>query len=1333
MIKNIFIICLLLISHLASAQSSDCSFGLVLSAPQASAGQIVEVELRARHFQDITGMQYTHQWNTEQLVFEDIIFNPDLPINATNFGLGTPAAEEGRLSFLFVDNTVQGITLDENTLLYTLRFTYTGNEDAMVQINDSSIAVEIVMSDGSLVENFYIEHANVSQTAASEPALSSACLISASCSNAQSSSINIELAQSGAATFDWQGPNGFAADSEDLNILSDGVYQLSLAQNGQYHYADFYLSENQEILIDVTIDDDQCGGDPDGALSVSVSGGSGDYSYAWSTGEATSSINNLESGYYNLTITDNQTSCTATTTAVVSSINIMWIGENTTPASCNNNDGSIEITADAPAPYLPLSFAWSNGSTSQNLVDVAAGAYELTITASNGCTEVLYLGVPTSDEIETNAAIIAPSCEQGNNGSITLDIDPSAYNITWSNGATTPSINNLSAGGYSVTIEDVANGCTDEAYYYLESTTDLVVASSVTCSGPEAEIIAIIWTPTTGVEYTFDWSTGEQTIGQVTEDGIVISSIFTNEASCSVVISDTDGCSTSLENIENPCISTETVQLFASPAISETSTNEELCIDIKANNFQSVAGYQFTLDWNEDLLSFTEVNNFQLAGINPSNFGTQFSADGKLTTVWTAYDPAAGESIADNSTLFSVCFDVIGQEETTTNIVFTDSPSNIEVVLVDEAMELYTVEPLLTNALVHINGSANLDDELELEVVNASTAQNATVCVPIKGGGVADMSALQFSLAWDTEALLFHSVYGGDLPYYNLPDGNLIQEAQQSGIFRFIWTAAGGPGIPVAENTTLFNICYTAIGEEGNYPISFVDEPLIAVAANSELEHLDINLTNGSVTIDDTIVDESAISLRINSAAAHTNDHVCVPVYAEQFNDILGMQFSISWSNNLISFDEVVISSDLNGLAPTNFHSPDANHLNFAWSSPQAVGLSLAPNTALFELCFNTHNAEGISNLAFTSSPVAIEVVNGNTEVIVPNLLNGQITINESELVWPGDTDVSGLVNHFDLLNIGLAYGIEGHDRMNPNINWQAQYAEDWPQLTPQTNINYKHMDTNGDGVIGDDDVNAIVQNWDQSTEELVENDGAAREILNTTSVPLYIEAGQVEAGSTIALPIILGTEDIAAEQAYGIAFSIFYDEELVEAGSANVTFDGWLSSSEDQLISVQKEYSHLGRVDVAVSRKDGINLSGQGQIGTLSIIIEDVIFRNLIDVEMNIRIDHVQLINADEEIVPVAPQVSTLLIQNVVSNTEETINDVEGLDIMPNPVKHNFRLSHSDLNIQAVSLINAQGQVLRQLAPKAQDYKIADLAAGVYYVRIECTEGTLYRKLVKQ
>src|SRR5690606_19426531 len=116
---------------------------------------------------------------------------------------------------------------------------------------------------------------------------------------------------------------------------------------------------------------------------------------------------------------------------------------------------------------LPYVFAWTSGQNTEDLNNVPAGPYSLTITDGNGCTSIGNYNVGEPASYVSLSSVVSPvSWRGGNDGSIdvtTVDGTP-GYTFMWASLAngilpyTTEDLNNLQAGEYTVTVTD-ANGC----------------------------------------------------------------------------------------------------------------------------------------------------------------------------------------------------------------------------------------------------------------------------------------------------------------------------------------------------------------------------------------------------------------------------------------------------------------------------------------------------------------------------------------------------------------------------------------------------------------------------------------------------------------------------------------------------------------------------------------------------------------------------------------------------------------------------------------------------------------------------------------------------------
>ena len=295
-----------------------------------------------------------------------------------------------------------------------------------------------------------------------------------------------------------------------------------------------------------------------GSATAIGNGGTGAYTYTWSNGGATGTINNIFSGSYVATVTDGN-GCTATTTATVSDVGAATI---TLQGQQDNicfggSIGSATVTATGGTGLL--TYIWSNGGTTTSISNLPAGSYVISVSDAGGC-------LATSNITITSPVAVAPTanvtsnvgCLGGNNGvvSVTGSGGTPGYSYSWSApGGTGSSLNNLIIGTYTVTVTD-ANGCTGQSNVTLTqpSTAPAVAATSTStgCGTNTGTAIAAGSGGTPGYNYT--WSSGD--VG-ANANGLGVGTY-------TVTVIDNNGCT-----------STTNTSVIASgaPTVSATSTN----------------------------------------------------------------------------------------------------------------------------------------------------------------------------------------------------------------------------------------------------------------------------------------------------------------------------------------------------------------------------------------------------------------------------------------------------------------------------------------------------------------------------------------------------------------------------------------------------------------------------------------------------------------------------------------------------------------------------------------------------------------------------------------
>lgn len=200
-------------------------------------------------------------------------------------------------------------------------------------------------------------------------------------------------------------------------------------------------------------------------------------------------------------------SCNVPTAICVTTMLASASSTNAQCASQCNGTASASPVGGTP----PYSFQWSNGQNTQNLSNLCAGTYTVTITDAAALTATATVTVTEPAAITSTTTSTDASCGQSNGtASVTSSGGTAPYTYSWTpGGASGASITGLAAGLYTVNITD-ANGCTSTDTVTVGNTggPQVTVASisDVTCNGGadgEASVNVSAGTP----PYTYSWST----------------------------------------------------------------------------------------------------------------------------------------------------------------------------------------------------------------------------------------------------------------------------------------------------------------------------------------------------------------------------------------------------------------------------------------------------------------------------------------------------------------------------------------------------------------------------------------------------------------------------------------------------------------------------------------------------------------------------------------------------------------------------------------------------------------------------------------------------------
>ena len=279
------------------------------------------------------------------------------------------------------------------------------------------------------------------------------------CDDPNGSAIVSPSGGTGPYIVNWSnGVNGYENET-----LSAGSYSVNVIDNnGCSAEQDFQITQSANLTVFVQVEHISCFGAGDGSISAIVNGGDQNYTFEWSSGEVTASLNNLLAGQYNLAVTDGN-GCGGSAVAIINEPAALAVTIDANDVTCNgqNNGTAIAIVTGGSAPYQ---YGWSNGNDDEMVEELAAGNLTLNIVDANGCAAQAFTVIEQPTMLVGNVLITGAETCAGNDGSAEIIIDGGipTYAILWSNGSTGTQLENAAAGSYQVTVSD-ANGCTISA------------------------------------------------------------------------------------------------------------------------------------------------------------------------------------------------------------------------------------------------------------------------------------------------------------------------------------------------------------------------------------------------------------------------------------------------------------------------------------------------------------------------------------------------------------------------------------------------------------------------------------------------------------------------------------------------------------------------------------------------------------------------------------------------------------------------------------------------------------------------------------------------------
>ena len=313
-------------------------------------------------------------------------------------------------------------------------------------------------------------------TIISEPntLLANTTVIEPSCNGGTDGSIDISL-NGGVFPYTYIWNTG--ANTQDLLNIGAGFYTLDIYDLNGCFIPTITVTVNEPLpsFVNAQVNSLSCHGDNSGSIDLTYipANGINQYNYSWNGPNNFSSsledINNISSGSYLLTITEN--SCTITNTFYVSEPDPFNIIEDVNHVSCFDSiNGSILLYINGGTPSYTTNW---NGINPQS---VSAGIYSYTITDNNNCIYTDTVSINQPNPITVNENITNVSCYNGFNGSVSLSISGGTFpfNTSWQNS----NPNQLDYGYHYYTVVDF-NSCSYSDSVFVDEPNQISVTENL--------------------------------------------------------------------------------------------------------------------------------------------------------------------------------------------------------------------------------------------------------------------------------------------------------------------------------------------------------------------------------------------------------------------------------------------------------------------------------------------------------------------------------------------------------------------------------------------------------------------------------------------------------------------------------------------------------------------------------------------------------------------------------------------------------------------------------------------------------------------------------------
>ncbi len=347
-----------------------------------------------------------------------------------------------------------------------------------------------------------------------------------------------------------------------------------------------------------------------------------------------------------------------------------------------------------------------------------------------------------------------------------------------------------------------------------------------------------------------------------------------------------------------------------------------------------------------------------------------------------------------------------------------------------------------------------------------------------------------------------------------------------------------------------------------------------------------------------------------------------------------------------------------------------------------------------------------------------------------------------TDYVFAGDANGDRRADVYDILPIGLGFAQTGPPRPFASATWAPQFAPNWAN-TPAAVANFKHADTDGNGVINEFDRIAIQQNYSPISAQVAPP-------ITAPAVPVWVHfpedslliSTQTPEPIIITANIRVGQVDAPAHHLYGLAFALKYPEYVGHDPELLYSNNAFLGPPGDVLLLSRDHYS-LRQIDLGFARKNRQAVSGYGTIARVHFSTDFVIIIDVIERSGSLRVPFtvpvVGVRGIDVEGKALALQGAVLdtlwlVLDKSINATAPPSHSSPSAIVYPNPATEGVWVAVENAVLEQVGVYDVVGRLIESHRPTGVHTTYLSTILwpkGLYTLRIHTSEGDVEKRVV--